>query len=188
MTDTTYQMLDEILRRAGAESDAAECHGALSGLASSEPEVGPDPWLAQALMELDPDNLPVSECRAALRQLYHSCRSDLNSDLLRFAPMLPDDSESLSVRASALGRWCQGYLFGLSLGGLPELSLLPPEVTEIISDFSALTRAGIDEREDEEESEIAYAELVEFIRVSVQLVREELDSLSGNQDPAPTVH
>lgn len=181
-------MLDEILRRAGAECDAAECHGALAGLACCEPAAGPEPWLEQVMAELDPGSLHVAECRSALLQVYRASLADLDSEQMVFAPMLPDDDESLSVRAAALGRWCQAFLFGLSLGGLPELSRLPPQVSEIIADLSELTRAGVDEREDEEASESAYAELVEFIRVSVQLVREDLNALSGNRLPAPTVH
>ena len=181
-------MLDETLRRAGVECDAAECHGALAGLACSEPPVGPEPWLEQVMMELDPDNLHVTECRDALRHVYLACRADLDAAQLPFQPLLPDDEESLSVRASALGRWCQGFLFGLSLGGLPELSLLPGEVSEIITEMSELTRAGVEENEDEEQGERAYAELIEFIRISVHLVREELNALSESQEPAPTVH
>lgn len=181
-------MLDEILRRAGAECDAAECHGALAGLACSEPAAGPEPWLQQVMAELDPDSLYVTECRAALLRVYQACLADLDSDQMVFAPMLPDDDDTLSVRAAALGRWCQAFLFGLSLGGLPELSQLPPQVAEIIADLSELTRAGVDERDDEEESESAYAELVEFIRVSVQLVREDLNAFSDSRLSAPTVH
>lgn len=181
-------MLDEILRRAGAECDAAECHGAITGLICSEPGVGLQPWLNQIMAELDPDSVHVAECRTALLNLYQACRAELASDLLIFAPMLPDDDESISVRASALGRWCQSFLFGLSLGGLPELPRMPDQVSEVISDLSELTRAGVDECENEDDNEGAYAELIEFIRVSVQLVFEELNPIIECEEPTPTVH
>lgn len=188
LTETSYQLLDEILRRAGAESDAAECHGTLVGLACSNPGAGPEPWLDLVLVELDPDDLLVAECRAALLQLYQSCCSDLQSQRMVFDPLLPEDDQHISVRASAMGRWCQGFLFGLSLGGLPEFSSLPGEVPDIITDMSELTRAGVDEGTDEEEGEQAYAELIEFIRVSVRLVHEELNPLPECHDPTPTLH
>lgn len=64
--------------------------------------------------------------------------------------------------------------------------LLAEGVTrEIITDFSEITRAVFSADETEAEAEAAYMELVEFVRVSVQLAYEELhrvrNSSSGKQ-------
>lgn len=45
---------------------------------------------------------------------------------------------------------------------------------EIIGDFAEIARATVSQAETEPEGEAAYAELVEFVRVSVQLMFEEL--------------
>lgn len=187
MHESNYHILDDLLRRAGAECDAAECHGALAGLACSGAE-GPGAWLEQATGDLDPADVNVAECRRMMLQIHRNCCSDFESELMTFQPLLPEDSESLAVRAAALGRWCQGFLFGLSLGGLPNLESLPDDVGEIIGDLSEITRAGIDEGSDEDESEKYYVELVEFVRVSAQLVHEELQPATDAQDSAPTLH
>lgn len=188
LSETNYQVLDDLLQRAGAECDAAECHGALSGLACAGAPSGADQLLEQLLGDLDPAHAQVAECRDSMLRVLRACRSELASADMPFTPMLPDDDESISVRASALGRWCQGFLFGLSLGGLPDFAELPGDVGEIIHDLSEITRAGVDETGDEEQSEVAYAEIVEFIRVSVQLVHEELNPPVEPQDTAPTLH
>ncbi len=188
MSETNYYVLDDLLHRAGAECDAAECHGALTGLACSSATGGPEIWLVQLTGDLDPADVNVAECRAAMLRVYRACAAELESDQMRFAPMLPDEDQSLSVRAAALGRWCQGFLFGLSLGGLLDLANLPGDVGEIIKDLSEITRAGVDEGSDEEQSENAYAQIVEFVRVSVQLVHEELNPPVEAHDSAPTLH
>ncbi len=188
LSETSYQVLDDLLQRAGAECDAAECHGALSGLASAGTPAGADQLLEQLLGDLDPADVRVAECRDSMLRVLRVCQSELASTDLPFTPMLPDDDESISVRASALGRWCQGFLFGLSLGGLPDLAELPGDVGEIIRDLAEITRAGVDEASDEEQSEAAYVDIVEFIRVSVQLVYEELNPPVESQDTVPTLH
>lgn len=188
MTDETYEFLDDYLRRAGAECDASECHGTLVGAACAGVGNGLGPCLGQILADCDPADIYVAECRANLMQLFESCCAELVSDRLDFTPLLPGDDESMSVRAAALGRWCQGFLFGLSLGGFTDLSGQVPEVQEIIRDLAQITRAGIEEGEDDEENEQAYAELVEFVRVGVQLVFEELNPPVEQQEQEPTLH
>ena len=44
----------------------------------------------------------------------------------------------------------------------------------MVRDFIESSRAGVDAAQDEESNEAAYAELVEFVRVGVQLLFEEL--------------
>jgi uncharacterized protein YgfB (UPF0149 family) len=43
-----------------------------------------------------------------------------------------------------------------------------------VRDIGEITNVGVDGRESEETNESAYAELVEFVRVGVQLLFEEL--------------
>ena len=188
MHESNYQVLDDLLLRADAECDAAECHGVLTGLACAGATQSIESWMGQLTGDHDPADTNVAECRAMIVQVYRNCCADLESQLMSFELMLPDDSESMSVRAAAIGRWCQGFLFGLSLGGLPDLESLPGDVAEIIRDLSEISRTGPDEGSDEEESEKAYLEIVEFVRVSAQLVHEELQSPADANEAAPTLH
>ncbi len=47
-------------------------------------------------------------------------------------------------------------------------------LSEVIKDMLQLTRATLDEEADAEENEVAYTELVEYLRVAAQLCYEEL--------------
>ena len=50
------------------------------------------------------------------------------------------------------------------------------EVAEILSDFAEMSRAGIDDEDvtDRDRADFALAELKEYVRVSVQIVFEQL--------------
>jgi uncharacterized protein YgfB (UPF0149 family) len=72
---------------------------------------------------------------------------------------------------------------------LSDASGLPGEVGEIVRDFSEITRVGVDSGQSVESNENAYAELVEFVRVGVQLVFEELGPLrSQPSSPGAPLH
>jgi hypothetical protein len=103
---------------------------------------------------------------------------------MAFQPLLPGDDASIGDRTSALGEWCQGFLYGLGTGaGLPEASELPGEAAEVVRDMTEITHVDVDPEDDPETNEAAYAELVEFVRVGVQLLYEHLQPL---REPAPT--
>ena len=55
---------------------------------------------------------------------------------------------------------------------------------ELVRDFTEITRAEVDEGQDAEANEGAYAELVEFVRVGVQLLFEELAAARAPAAPA----
>ena len=50
----------------------------------------------------------------------------------------------------------------------------PDTVREIVADLAEIARAAVGDEDSEEESEASYAELVEYLRASTQLVHEEL--------------
>jgi uncharacterized protein YgfB (UPF0149 family) len=58
------------------------------------------------------------------------------------------------------------------------------EARELISDFTEITQVGVEAGDDEEENEVAFAEVVEFVRVGAQLLFVELAPARG-EEPAP---
>jgi uncharacterized protein len=115
-----------------------------------------------------------------LRQLYRSTRTQLDSDSLEFHLLLPDDEQVLGERTMALGDWCQGFLAGLGLGGLSATENLPDEADEFIRDVSQIAQLGLEASDEDESDETAYADIVEYLRVGVLLLRQTLD-------PSPAV-
>lgn len=164
----SFSELDGVLTQSGCGADAAQCHATLTGLLCAGP-VLPGDWIAQITDGGDDDR----GCRDALIRMEQIVRAELGGGQMAFDLMLPGDDESLATRAGALAQWCQGFLVGLTMGGIETGKPLPGDVGEVVSDFSTLAQAGHD-GEAEEEDEQAYAELCEFVRVGAQLVFEEL--------------
>jgi len=100
-----------------------------------------------------------------------------------FTPLLPEDAQPIDARAAALGQWCQGFLYGLGASALSDARELRGDVGEVVRDLTEITHVGVDARDSLESNEGAYAELVEFVRVGVQLLFDELESLRA--PPAP---
>jgi len=115
--------------------------------------------------------------REVLQSLAAATWSTLDSGDMELVLLLPCDDETLEARAENLGFWCQGFMHGLGVGSKQSGNspLLSEGITrEIIADFSEITRAAFSSEETAAEAEAAYMELVEFVRVSVQLTFEEL--------------
>ncbi len=162
-----YQSLYELLR----QPPPAEFHGLLCGMLCADPGLTRAGWLkaiSREIRDLDADN-------AVLQQLYQATHIQIDSDSLDFHLLLPDDDQALGERALALGDWCQGFLSGLGLGGLSATAELPGEADEFIQDVSQIAQLGLDAGDDEESDETAYAEIVEYLRVGVLLLRQTLD-------------
>ena len=97
---------------------------------------------------------------------------------MEFELLLPEDEAVLDARTVALAQWCQGFLYGLGGSATQDVSRLPGEVGEVVRDLSEITRVGVD---DDQSVGIERKRLcgagVEFVRVGVQLVFEELGPL-----------
>jgi hypothetical protein len=75
-----------------------------------------------------------------------------------------------------LSQWCQGFLYGFGTGDPANPHRMPAAVEEVLRDMTHIARATA-ELEDEgesEEVEQAYAEVIEYVRVGVQLIHDEL--------------
>ena len=166
-----YSAVAAALADVNAELSAAEAHGMLCGLFCSPDEPQAARWVAQVLDGLSPKGEPARAVLETLTELYHDTRDQLENDSLEFAPLLPADETALTDRAAALGQWCEGFLFGLGMVGGHDPARLPREANEVITDLTEIARIDTDAPADED-SEIAYTELVEYLRAATLLVRE----------------
>lgn len=183
-----FDQLQSILSRAAAPVGAAESHGTLCGAICSGTEQDGG-WRTHVLSESTSD-VTTRECYAVLDELRESTRRQLAGFDMDFVPLLPADTQLLAQRVEALGLWCQGFLFGLSLGRPREvLDNLPGEAGEVIQDLAEIARAGLESGESGggEADEQAYSELVEYLRVAVQILYEELNRNASPPDPQASV-
>lgn len=181
-----YAEFDAALATAGAQFAAAEGHGVLCGLLCAKPAEAAQRWLAEILAGAGE---APEDCRAVLQNVLESTRHDLQGHMLSFTPLLPDDEETLAARVAALAAWCEGFLFGLGASGLARDAQLSSEAREVLRDFAELARNDAATEDGSEEDEMAYAEIVEYLRAGAQLVHDELNPAPATRMPgSPQIH
>jgi uncharacterized protein YgfB (UPF0149 family) len=173
--------LERLLKVAGTTFEAAEAHGAFCGRACLTGAAAIRGWQQELMTQADDGDVLAHECKQALDTLAADSLLKLEAGDMRFELLLPDDEASIQVRTAALADWCHGFMHGLvSAGGAdpgaPADALDSADASEILDDFSEITKAGASADEGEE-SENAFFELVEYVRVSVQLIYDETASL-----------
>jgi uncharacterized protein len=175
-----YSRLQEALGSELAGHAAAEAHGTLCGLLCAGAEDIPEAWIQNTLADAEDHSYGGrNDARGLLEALYAGTVAALAADEMVFQLLLPDDDVVLEDRAAALASWCNGFLYGLAVRGLRPMEELPDELREILSDFSEIGRAGVAEEEVEEAGEAAFMELVEYVRVAVQIVNDECRPPAG---------
>jgi uncharacterized protein len=180
MMQLDYTRTQQLLEHEHSLADAAEAHGTLAGCLCGAAGYRFEDWLKEIL----PEGRASGAAAAALRELYDTTASALIQPDMEFELLLPEDSAPLGERTQALAQWCQGFLYGLGAGAIPDASGLPGEVGEIVRDFVEITRAGVEDEPADESSENAYVQLTEFVRVGVQLLFEELGAARAAAAPS----
>jgi len=173
----TFDAMDQALRRVEAPADASEVHGSLCGLVCGLGPGGQSVWLADTLSEAPANGKLPAQTDELLTALAASTCANLEGGDLTFQPLLPNDEQSLAERVDSLAQWCLGFNHGLFVAariGDAEVELNCGNTAEIVRDFSELAQVAVGDEEPDAAGEDAYAELVEYVRVSVQLVYEEL--------------
>lgn len=175
---------------ATSELSPAELHGTVCGIQCAklrlkhagrtnvvEDEVDEDANWADESDARQDDVLPLDDYLSlvgadavenadALLRFAQIAQEELLSDDLRFMPLLPDDEAPVELRVEALAEWCAAFLAGFAALGQIASS---EEEEEILEDLAAISSADIDGL-DAEEAERLYAEIVEYIRVTVLLL------------------
>lgn len=191
-----FESIEGYFHRLGLSLDPAECHGSLCGLLCATDALNAAAWAQQVLAGrldlLDAAAPPAQgvggEDHTLLSALYKETADRLNDPEYGFSPLLPDDEEPLRRRVEALSRWCQGFLLGLALGGLQDQSKLPGDSHEVLGDLAEISRLGHGEAAEGNEDETAFAEIVEYVRMAVLLVYEELRPLREARPDGEAVH
>ena len=172
-----YKTFEAKLRQLYDGHHASEWHGVLCGLLCAGYPTSAQHW-CQVLNELyDVDSQPAEELNISLEHMRKRTKSLLNDTELGFAIMLPGDDRPLQDRVDALSRWCESFLYGLSIGGVNAGTNLPENVTETLEDLAEISRADIEADEADAEGEDHFVEIVEYIRVAVILINDELNPI-----------
>lgn len=175
-----HAALAAALSRTGSALGAAEAHGTLCGLLCAGAAEALRRWL-ESLQDAGPAIFGDPELSA-----WHAHAAGALADIgLGFGPLLPDATVPLRLRTAALADWCGGLLGGVGLAGGSTRQPLHPEAVEIPHDLGAISQASFPAVRASEADEQDYAELVEFVRVAVMLLREHLRRPAAEPGPGP---
>ncbi len=185
--------LEGLLFDVDATLGATESHGVLCGMLCAQGATEAAQWMLHVLGEQEESSKTLQQAGKKLLQIHQMSVEQMNDSDAEFELMLPDDDEPLEARIEALGTWCQGFVYGLAVGGIKEDTELPEDSKELIKDIIEISRAGyvVDEEaemavmeDDDEEDEVAFMEVSEYVRMGILLIYEELQPLQSSQ----TVH
>lgn len=176
----SHQSLSLAIERLNLPLPLSEVHGLCCGLlCSMSSSAAKTRWFTELLDAASLSTEAVAGHAAELKLLddwFAQTVSALNDSDLDFSPALPEENLPAATRIRALGEFCGGFTYGIGIalsqrGQKP----LPEDSREIIADFQEIESVEVDEAEADEAT---LTELLEYVRVGVLLVLEELRPVS----------
>lgn len=180
----TFNQLEDLFYAVKITASPSAFHGFLCGrLTCGVVDI-------ENLIETSSDWLTLSDeqreaAEPALRDFFESSLSNLEDVSFIFQPLLPEDELPLGERLSAVGEWASNYISGLA-EGMGSNFEITDEGKEALDDLAAIGQISVD-FEAEDEGERDYTELVEYIRIAVQVIFTDLHP-ELKADLEPTIH
>jgi yecA family protein len=185
-TTLDFPSVQAILTSEGIEAHAAEIHGVLTGLIAAGFEFESNDYIAMVNDMLNnAEGLPTT-IQSLVKNIYSDIWQKILDDSYSFKLMLPDDDDSIIERGHALGKWVQGFNLGFGLQQTKNAAL-SEDVKEVLVDFGEIANLS-DEMEEDEDTEQAFFEIAEYVRISALLCFTELGSPPAPQDNKTTLH
>ena len=177
MTNNVFDWdhMESTLQMLGADINPGELHGTLCGMFCAQNNIARETWFETLVPAIDHNDLNQKQAAESFTQLHDETRRQFNDPTCDFQLLLPDNNNDIDSRSRALGDWCQGFIMGMMMCGIKDFRKLPENSAEACNDFVEIARAGSSyEAEDTEEDAVALEELIEYVRVGVLLINEEL--------------
>jgi uncharacterized protein YgfB (UPF0149 family) len=175
-TTFDYDVLRDSLADAGAVVTLAELHGGMCGALCAGGVGAAVGWLEDCIA--DQQLASSGGLKTSLAEVIEASLRMLEGRELRFEPLLPSDDAPLEEQVHALAGWCHGFVAGLGASAprLASRAGADATLTEVVNDFTQISRAGLSDREaaGEDQPDFALAQLREYVRAGVQIVFEDL--------------
>lgn len=188
--EVTASDADAALAAVGVPLSLAEAHGLACGLLCSQTSAAAKArWFTELLdaAELAAESLAAHGGSVrCLDAWFEATQEQLDAPDMAFEPALPSDETPLGVRIDALGDYCAGFTYGVGIGTSSRGNRpLPADTQELLTDFQAIdsvergntpvaSPSGSADQKADSASEADYVELLEYVRVGVLVVLEEL--------------
>ncbi|MEM8496959.1 MAG: UPF0149 family protein [Pseudomonadota bacterium] len=176
-----FEDLQALIDSVEGSVSAAELHGMLTAELCVGMESNLSALVASCLKFAGEDLTPTAADELELRAIAGQTLKGLQDPDMSFQMLLPEEDAALLSRATALGEWCQGFMFGFAVAEKKSgLSLSDQdEIAEILQDFAAISKvdAALDGQkeidtdepifeDDDVENEEDLMQLAEYVRVA----------------------
>jgi uncharacterized protein YgfB (UPF0149 family) len=175
-----YSMMQQLLGSNLPQYTPAALHGTVAGLLSSGvPDIDEEDVATLLQCEFPP------VIGRLLALLISNTREQLQEPDFSFQLLLPQDDASLASRVGELGLWCESFTAAFSAGFVLSETALGAEGREALTDIAQLSSL-VDEAEDDmEDQEEDYMELVEYVRMAVVTLYQQLCGAAAETGIAP---
>ena len=181
-----FTEITETLDEADLFTSASELHGILSGFICGGIELDSKSWLTH-LNDVINEGIGLPPKAKRLANVIHAkVVNQVTDDGLGFSLLLPDDDKPLDDRCDAMSQWAQGFLVGFGMVQ-QALNQATEEIQELIKDIRDISQVSLDFEQENEESEIAYVEIVEYLRIGAMLCFNHF-SRKPNTPISKTIH
>jgi len=174
----SYTDIADLLAAAKSHFHPAQVHGLLCGYICATSGKMDSPWEKQVLGK---NKDPAS--RELLQHLYEISYHQMSEFSFEFTLLLPEDNIDINLRTEALGLWCQGFLTGLEQSNIPLQNREASDVTETINDLIEIAQVNYGGITNNEEDETAYFELVEYVRLGILMIFQDLKTANPAHNP-----
>ncbi|WP_163937948.1 UPF0149 family protein [Paraferrimonas sp. SM1919] len=161
-----FKQLQQLLQDAEMGMYPIEVQATLAGIIAAGTRDDSASWQSD-FCQLCNDGQPLpSPLQEEVNKLYQQTLTTLTEEDFAFNLLLQDDDDySLSQRLEGLALWVQAFLTALAVAQ-PQLNQAPAELKEMIDDLGAIAQVEI-QVDENEEGEVAYTEVTEYVKVVV---------------------
>ncbi|MDK2776603.1 MAG: UPF0149 family protein [Pseudomonadota bacterium] len=154
---------------AGCFQTPSALQGWLTGFIAASGRLTTDAWLLEAQDYLELEKEMPASLKEMLTAWYDEVLAGLSGEAMDFAILLPADEDAdIDEQVDCLAQWSKGFLDGFGASGRAQ-GKLPDDVTEVLQDLDAFSRAELDDPKDPD-NEMLYLELAEHARIAALTV------------------
>ncbi|KTD42888.1 UPF0149 family protein [Legionella parisiensis] len=110
----------------------------------------------------------------AMFSVFSISQQQISTMDFEFEMMLPDDEESLLLRAQAFSEWCEGFTQALTLAGINANQFHDEEAQDALQHLIEFAELDCDTLDVDEEDERALMEVSEYARMAVLRLHSDL--------------
>ncbi|HAZ7574486.1 UPF0149 family protein [Legionella sp. PATHC032] len=150
----------------------SELHGIMCGYLCAGADSQGEAYIRALL-----NNKKDEQSRNALLSMFSVfsiSQQQMNNFDFEFEMLLPDDNESLVVRAQAFSEWCEGFTQGLTIVGVGMEQFYEEESQEALQHLIEFAELDCESLEVGEEDEKALMEVSEYTRMAVLRLHSDL--------------